>query len=100
MNHLVEFQGVSSVLDLSNFNQMAELNDIHVDLANEHSLAFLFAAVDKLSNKAKINGLRLAKNNINGLVQMPKIKFDVLDLSCNDVRICLLELQKQCLVLK
>lgn len=93
MQHLIEFDGVTSVLDLSEFTTRPEFKHIFVNLANKMSLQLLFATLDNLHVNSKIfdqiRGIRLSHNNIRTLdptSKMPKIKLDVLDLSWNNVR--------------
>lgn len=93
MQRLIECNGVSSVLDLSNFTSRPEFKHIFVNLANKMSLQLLFTTLDTLHVNAKIfdqiRGIRLSNNNIRTLdtiSKMPKIKLDVLDLSRNNVR--------------
>lgn len=93
MQHLREFDGVTSVLDLSEFNSRPEFKHILVNLANKMSLQLLFTTLDNLHVNSKIfdqiRGIRLSNNNIRTLdpmSKMPKIKLDVLDLSLNNVR--------------
>lgn len=93
MLHLKEFDGVTSVLDLSEFNSRPEFKHIFVNLANKMSLQLLASTLDNLHVNSKIfdqiHGIRLSNNNIRTLdpmSKMPKIKLDVLDLSWNNVR--------------
>lgn len=93
MQRLIEFDGVASVLDLSEFNTRPEFADIFVNLSNKMSLQLLFTTLDNLHVNSKIfdqiRGIRLSHNNIrtlDPLAKMPKIKLDVLDLSWNNVR--------------
>lgn len=100
MNHLIEFQCVQSVLDLSEFNKQPAFNHIIVNLGNKWSLKLLFNVLNDLHEKQKIfgkfNGVRLAHNNIRTLVPMPRlIKFDVLDVSWNNVRKRKLQIKKK-----
>ena len=93
MQRLIEFDGVSSVLDLSEFTSRPEFKHIYVNLANKMSLQLLFTTLDNLHVNSKIfdqlRGIRLSHNSIRTLdpiSKMPKIKLDVLDLSWNNVR--------------
>lgn len=93
MQRLIEFDGVPSVLDLSEFTARPEFKHIYVNLANKMSLQLLFTTLDNLHVNSKIfdqiRGIRLSHNNIRTLDPMsklPKIKLDVLDLSYNKVR--------------
>lgn len=93
MQHLIEFDGVASVLDLSEFTTRPEFKHIFVNFANKSSLQLLFTTLDHLHMNSKIfdqiRGIRLSHNDIRTLDPMsklPKIKLDVLDLSWNYVR--------------
>lgn len=95
MQKLISCDGASNVLNLERFSEMPELGRICVNLSNKMSLQLLFTQLDSLNGNTskifdKIDGLRLAENDIRTLdpiSKIPKVSLNLIDLRNNNVRI-------------